>query len=151
MIPRRRGVIDVSRLEDCVRSYLEIYPGIVERRQHYTLLKVLDFLKEDLRVKSYGGLLRADAKRIALGLQRYIAKRVGEGRSAKSIRFEIYLARSFFSFHDIEIPSKSLRFRRRLAGLGSIGFRAWPRFRSWLWAPSQRGSDWQLWSWPYAA
>ena len=83
VIPRRRGVIDVSRLEDCIRSYLEIYPRIVERRQHYTLLKVLDFLKEDLGVESYEELLKADAKRITLGLQRYIAKRVGEGRSVK--------------------------------------------------------------------
>jgi len=113
VIPRRRGVIDVSRLEDCIRSYLEIYPGVVKRRQHYILLKVLDFLKEYLGVKSYEELLKADAKRITLGLQRYIAKRVGEGRSVKSIRFEIYLARSFFSFHDIEIPSKKLRIPRK--------------------------------------
>jgi len=113
VIPRRRGIIDVSRLEDCIRSYLEIYPGVVKRRQHYTLLKVLDFLKEDLGVKSYGELLKADVKRITLGLQRYIAKRVGEGRSVKSIRFEIYLARNFFSFHDIEIPSKKLKIPRK--------------------------------------
>jgi len=113
VIPRRKGVIEVSRLEDCVKSYLEVYPEIVERRQHYVLIKILDFLREDLGVRSYAEILEVDAKRIILGLRRYIAKRVGEGVSAKTIRFETYLVRSFLSFHDIEIPPKKLRIPRK--------------------------------------
>ena len=109
VIPRRKGVIEVSRLEDCVKSYLEVYPEVVERRQHYVLIRVLDFLKEDLGVRSYAEILEADIKRIILGLRRYIAKRVGDGVSAKTIRFEIYLVRSFLSFHDIDIPLKKLK------------------------------------------
>lgn len=119
MIPRRKGVIDISQLEDCVRSYLEVYPEIVKRRQHYSLLKVLDHLREALGVSSYKEILEAGVKQITLGLQKYIAKRVEEGRSAKSIRFEIYLARSFFSFHDIEIPSRKLKIPRK-AGISRI-------------------------------
>ncbi|MHA1632642.1 MAG: tyrosine-type recombinase/integrase [Candidatus Freyarchaeota archaeon] len=86
----------------------------MKRNHHYVLVKVLEFLKEDLGVGSVEGVLKADAKEIILSLRKYIAKLVGEGLSAKSIRFHLYLIRSFLSFYDIEISPKKLKVPRKV-------------------------------------
>ncbi|MCS7126247.1 MAG: hypothetical protein NZ929_04975 [Aigarchaeota archaeon] len=77
------------------------------------LLKVLDFLKSFLKVGSVGDLLRMDVKEIVQGLQAYVNARVSEGKAVKTIRFEMYLARSFFSFYEIEINPKKIRIPRK--------------------------------------
>ncbi|MCX8192686.1 MAG: tyrosine-type recombinase/integrase [Nitrososphaeria archaeon] len=77
------------------------------------LLKVLDFLKSYLKVGSVGDLLRMDVKEIVKGLQAYVNARVSEGKAVKTIRFEMYLARSFFSFYEIEINPRKIKIPRK--------------------------------------
>ncbi|MEM2293460.1 MAG: tyrosine-type recombinase/integrase [Nitrososphaerota archaeon] len=117
MIPRRKG-LDVSQLEDCVRSYLDFYPQVLGKRHHYALLQVLNFMREDLEAPSIGDLLKMDVKLLTLSLQKYVNRAAsgeltGKPLSAKSIRFNVYLARSFFSFHDIEINPKKIKIPRK--------------------------------------
>ncbi|MCX8193526.1 MAG: hypothetical protein N3G77_06940 [Nitrososphaeria archaeon] len=70
MIPRRKGFIDVSQLEECVKRYLEFNPQLLERRQHYALVKVLDFLKKELNVPSVQDVLGSDVKTVTSALQK---------------------------------------------------------------------------------
>jgi hypothetical protein len=65
-------------------------------------------MKEELGVETIGDLLRCDTKQLILALQAWVNKRVRE-TSSYTIRYEVYLARAFFSFFDIEIPSKKLK------------------------------------------
>ncbi|MEM2189219.1 MAG: tyrosine-type recombinase/integrase [Nitrososphaerota archaeon] len=118
MIPRRRGGLDLSQLEDCIRGYLEFNPQVLEKRQHYALLQVLNFVREDLEAPSIEGLLKMDIKALTLSLQKYVNKAAsgeltGKPLSAKSIRFNVYLARSFFSFYDLEVNPKKIKIPRK--------------------------------------
>ncbi|MEM1759834.1 MAG: tyrosine-type recombinase/integrase [Thermosphaera sp.] len=112
MILRRRS-IDPSQLEDCVKRYLEIRPEILARRQHYALLRVLEFVRRELGASSIGEVLSRDSRAVTTSLQAYVAEAVRRGLSAKSIRFNVYLARDFLSFYDIEINPKKLRIPRK--------------------------------------
>jgi integrase len=80
---------------------------------------------EDLGLKSIDDLLLVDVKQLTISLQKWINKRVSE-TSIKTIQFESYLVRSFFSHYDIEIPLKKLKTPRKAAksridSLPSIG------------------------------
>ncbi|MCS7135773.1 MAG: tyrosine-type recombinase/integrase [Aigarchaeota archaeon] len=112
MIPRRKG-LDLSQLEDCIRGYLDFNPRILEKRQHYNLIKALDFLKNELGVSTISDLLKMDVKNLTLALQKYANYLVKEGKASKSIRFDLYLVRSFFSFHDLEINPKKIKIPRK--------------------------------------
>jgi hypothetical protein len=96
---------DISSLDPSLRRFLEFNPSLVARRKYYILNKVLSFMKEELGVETISDLLRCDVKQLILALQAWINKRVHE-ITVKTIRYEVYLARAFFSFHEIEIPSK---------------------------------------------
>ncbi|MEM0111892.1 MAG: hypothetical protein QXK90_03920 [Candidatus Parvarchaeota archaeon] len=59
------------------------------------------------------GAAEDGVKLLTLNLQKYVNKAAsgeltGKPLSAKSIRFNVYLARSFFSFHDIGINQKRI-------------------------------------------
>ncbi|MEM2960908.1 MAG: hypothetical protein QXU67_04825, partial [Candidatus Bathyarchaeia archaeon] len=58
----RRGGLNLSQLEDCIRGYLEFNPQVLEKRQHYALLQVLNFVREDLEAPSIEGLLKMDMR-----------------------------------------------------------------------------------------
>jgi len=111
MVPRRRG-LELSTLDSSLRQYLEVNPQLLERRRHYSLIRVLEFLKSDLGLGSVDDLLKCDVRSLAISLQKWVNKRVQE-TSIKTIRFEAYLARSFFSFYDVEIPAKKVRMPRK--------------------------------------
>ncbi|MEM3389684.1 MAG: tyrosine-type recombinase/integrase [Nitrososphaerota archaeon] len=113
MIPRRRGTIDVFTLDDCVREYFNLNPQLIKLRQHYTLLRVLDFLRDALGVKSYSEILRTDAKSLITALQKFVNSCIEKGQSQKSIRFKLYLVRSFLGFYDIEINPKKIKIPRK--------------------------------------
>jgi integrase len=104
----------MSTLDASLRRFLEYNPSLVARRKYYILNKVLNFMKDELGVESIGDLLRCDVKQLILALQAWINKRVRE-TTVKTIRYEVYLARAFFSFHDIEIPSKKLKMPKKAA------------------------------------
>ncbi|MCS7367711.1 MAG: tyrosine-type recombinase/integrase [archaeon YNP-WB-062] len=112
MVIKRRRSIDPSQVEDCLKQYFNLNPAIVKRRWHYPLIKVLDFMRNELGLQSISDLLKCDAKQLALALQAWVAKRVGEA-SIKTIRFEVYLARSFFAFYDVEIPLRKIKIPRK--------------------------------------
>lgn len=117
MIPKRRGKLDIAQLESCVQTYLNLNPQVVERRQHYALMRVLNFIREDLGASSIEELLKMNAKTLTLSMQKYIndaaSGKLNDGKplAVKSIKFNVYLARAFFSFHDIEL--KKLKFPRK--------------------------------------
>ncbi|MEM1672710.1 MAG: hypothetical protein QXT86_11735, partial [Archaeoglobaceae archaeon] len=81
MILRRRS-IDPSQLEDCVKRYLEIRPEILARRQHYALLRVLEFVRRELGASSIGEVLSRDSRAVTTSLQAYVAEAVRRGLSA---------------------------------------------------------------------
>jgi integrase len=112
MVIKRRRSIDPNQLEDCLKQYFNLNPAIVKRRWHYPLIKVLDFMRNELGLQSISDLLKCDGKQLALALQAWVAKRAGEA-SIKTIRFEVYLARSFFAFYDVEIPLRKIKIPRK--------------------------------------
>jgi len=112
MVIKRRRSIDPSQLEDCLKQYFTLNPAIVKRRWHYPLLKVLEFMRNELGLQSIADLLKCDAKQLALALQAWVAKRAGEA-SVKTIRFEVYLVRSFFAFHDVDIPLRKVKIPKK--------------------------------------
>jgi integrase/recombinase XerD len=112
MVIKRRRSIDPSQVEDCLRQYFNLNPAIVRRRWHYPLIKVLDFMRNELGLQSVADLLKCDAKQLAIALQAWVAKRAGEA-SAKTIRFETYLVRSFFAHYDVEIPLRKIKMPRK--------------------------------------
>jgi integrase len=112
MVIKRRRSIDPSQLEDCLQQYLKFNPSIVRRRWHYSLIKILEFMRNELGLQSISDLLKCDAKQLALALQAWVAKRVGEA-SVKTIRFETYLVRSFFTHYDVEIPLRKIKIPRK--------------------------------------
>ena len=69
-------------------------------------------MKNELGLQSVADLLKCDAKQLALALQAWVAKRAGEA-SAKTIRFEVYLVRSFFAFHDVDIPLRKVKIPKK--------------------------------------
>ncbi|MCS7145661.1 MAG: tyrosine-type recombinase/integrase [Aigarchaeota archaeon] len=113
MIPRRSSSIVVSQLEKCIQDYLSINPQLIERRQHFALIRGLDFLRKELGAEKISDLLKMSVRDITLGLQKYVNYLVGEGKSVKSIRFNLYLVRTFFSFFDVEINPKKLKVPRK--------------------------------------
>ena len=124
MIKKFRSV-DVATLDSSLKRYLEIYPSIVKKRHHYVLLRVLRFMVEDLGLKSVDDLLSVDVKQLAVSLQKWVSHRVDQ-TTIKTVRFEVYLVRSFFSHYDLEIPLKKLKIPRkavksRIDSLPSIG------------------------------
>jgi integrase len=104
----------MSTLDASLRRFLEYNPSLVARRKYYILNKVLGFIREELGVETIGDLLKCDVKQLTLALQAWINKRVHE-TTVKTIRYEVYLARSFLSFHDVEIPSKKLKMPKKAA------------------------------------
>jgi integrase len=112
VVIKRRRSIDPSQLEDCLKQYFTLNPAIVKRRWHYPLLKVLEFMRNELGLQSISDLLKCDGKQLALALQAWVAKRAGEA-SIKTIRFEIYLARSFFAHYDVEIPLRKIKIPKK--------------------------------------
>ena len=50
----------------------------------------------------------------AISLQKWVSRRVQE-TSIKTIRYEVYLARSFFSFYDVDIPPRKIKIPRKAA------------------------------------
>ena len=111
MVPSRKG-LDLSTLASSLRQYLEINQQLLERRRHYVLIRILEFLKSDLGLGSVDDLLKCDVRSIAISLQKWVNRRVQE-TSRKTVSFEVYLARSFFSFYDVEIPAKKVRIPRK--------------------------------------
>jgi integrase len=111
MLPRRRG-LELSTLDGSLRRYLEVNPQLLERRRHYPLIRVLEFLKNDLGVGSIDDLLKCDVRSLAISLQKWVNRRVQE-TSRKTDGFEVYLARSFLSFYDVEIPPRKVRIPRK--------------------------------------
>jgi len=80
---------------------------------------------EDLGLKSIDDLLSCDVKQLTISLQKWVNHRIDE-TSIKTVRFEVYLVRSFFSHYDVEIPLKKLKIPRkavksRIDSLPSIG------------------------------
>jgi integrase len=69
-------------------------------------------MRQDLAVNSIDDLLKMDTKTLIMSLQKWINKRAQE-TSIKTIKFEVYLARSFFSFHDIELPPRKVKLPRK--------------------------------------
>ena len=112
MIPRRVSGLDIDALDECVKSYLTLNPQMVERRQHYTLIRVLDFIRDELGFGSYSEILKADVKSLVVALQRFINHCIARGQAQKSIRFKVYLVRSFLSFFDVEIPPRKIKIPR---------------------------------------
>jgi integrase len=112
MVIKRRRSIDPSQVEDCLKQYFNLNPAIVRRRWHYPLIKILEFMRNELGLQSISDLLKCDAKQLALALQAWVAKRVGEA-SVKTIRFETYLVRSFFTHYDVEIPLRRIKIPRK--------------------------------------
>ena len=85
---------------------------ILKRRWHNSLLKALEFIRGELGLASIGDLLKCDAKQLALAIQAWVNKRSGEV-AVKTIKLELSLIRSFFSFYDIEIPPKKVKLPRK--------------------------------------
>ena len=83
------------------------------RRQHYALLRVLEFVRKELGASSIGEVLGRDSRAITMALQAYVAEAVRRGLSAKSIRFNVYLARDFLSFYDLEVNPKKIKIPRK--------------------------------------
>jgi integrase len=110
----RRDGFDVSSLEKSVRDYLTFNVGLLKHRRHYVLLKVLRFLRDDLGLQSFDDLLKTDVRSLVVSLQKWINKRVNE-TSIKTINYELYLTRGFFSFYDVELPTKKLKVPRKAA------------------------------------
>ena len=113
MIPRRGGH-DPSSLDKSVAEYLTVNPALLEKRRHYPLLKVLRFLRDELGLSSIDELLKADTRSLCVAFQKWVNKRLSE-TSIKTIRYEIYLARSFFSFYEVEIPLRKIKVPRKAA------------------------------------
>jgi integrase len=110
----RRDGLDVSSLEKSISDYLTFNASLLKHRRHYILLKVLNFLRDDLGLRSIDDLLKVDGRSLVISMQKWINKRVGE-TSIKTLRYELYLTRGFFSFYDIELPSKKLKVPRKAA------------------------------------
>jgi integrase len=112
MVIKKRSSIDIGQLEDCLQQYLKFNPSILKRRWHYPLLKALEFMRGELGLQSVADLLRCETKQLALAIQAWINKRAEEA-SIKTIKVEVYLIRSFFAFHDVDLPLRRIRFPRK--------------------------------------
>jgi len=108
----RERRFDISMLDRSLQEYLAFNPSLVKRRKQYALIKVLDFMRNDLGLKSIDELLSVDIKTLITSLQRWINKRAQE-TSIKTVRYDVYLVRSYFSYFDIEIPLKKLKIPRK--------------------------------------
>jgi len=108
----RERKFDPSTLDKSLQQYLEFNQSLLESRKHYSLIKILEFMRQDLAVNSIDDLLKMDTKTLIMSLQKWINKRAQE-TSIKTIKFEVYLARSFFSFHDIELPPRKVKLPRK--------------------------------------
>jgi len=65
-------------------------------------------------LQSFDDLLKTDVRSLVVSLQKWINKRVNE-TSIKNVNYELYLTRGFFSFHDVELPTKKLKVPRKAA------------------------------------
>jgi len=61
---------------------------------------------------SVDDLLKCDVRSLAISLQKWVNRRVQE-TSRKTVGFEVYLARSFFPFYDVEIPPRKVKIPRK--------------------------------------
>jgi len=113
-MPAFTPTFEMSSLDPSVRKFFQFNPSLIAQRKYYILNKVLGFMKEELGVETISDLLKCDVKQLILALQAWINKRVRE-TSTFTIRYEVYLARAFFSFFDVEIPSKKLKIPRKAA------------------------------------
>jgi len=105
---------DLSTLDPSLRRFLEFNPSLVARRKYYIMRKVLGFMRDLLGLESIDDLLKCDVKQLVLALQAWINKRINE-TTAKNVRYEVYLARLFFSHYDIELPTRKLKIPRKAA------------------------------------
>ena len=101
-------------MDPSIRKFLEYNPSLMAQRRYYILNKILNFMREELGVETISDLLKCDVKQLTLALQAWINKRIHE-TSIHTIRYEAYLARAFFSFYDLEIPSKKLKVPKKAA------------------------------------
>jgi hypothetical protein len=62
--------LGLSTLDSILRQYLEVNPQLLERRRHYPLIRILEFLKSDLGLGSVDDLLKCDARSIDISLQK---------------------------------------------------------------------------------
>ena len=111
-LPNRR--FDLSTLDPSLQKFLQYNSTMIRQRKYYILNKVLNFMREELGVETISDLLKCDVKQLTLALQAWINKRIHE-TSIRTIRHEVYLARAFFSFYDVEIPSKKLKVPKKAA------------------------------------
>jgi len=111
-LPNRR--FDLSTLDPSLQKFLQYNSTMIRQRKYYILNKILNFMREELGVETISDLLKHDVKQLTLALQAWVNKRIHE-TSIRTIRHEVYLARAFFSFYDIEIPSKKLKMPKKAA------------------------------------
>ncbi|MEM3906362.1 MAG: tyrosine-type recombinase/integrase [Nitrososphaerota archaeon] len=104
--------MDISSLDGCVRDYLSVNPRLVRSRQHYVLLRSLDFLCRELGVKSYSELLKCDVRQLIVALQRLVNACIEKGESRKTVALKLYLVRSFLDFYDVVISPKKVKIPR---------------------------------------
>ena len=113
-MPTFTPTFDISSLDPSIRKFLEYSPSLMAQRRYYILNKILNFMREELGVETISDLLKCDVKQLILALQAWVNKRVRE-TSSYTIRYEVYLARAFFSFYEIDIPSKKLKVPKKAA------------------------------------
>ena len=110
-----RGPASVS-FEGCVAQYLRLNPELVKRRQVSTLVRSLEELKDILGLSSVSELIelgRRSRRTLLDGMQILVNQLAGRGLAPKSIRFRLYLLRSFFDYYEISIPERKVKLPRK--------------------------------------
>ncbi|MDJ0269264.1 MAG: tyrosine-type recombinase/integrase [Aigarchaeota archaeon] len=105
-----------SSVEECIEPYLRLNPQLVKRRQDSTLVKSLEELRDILGVFSISELIelgRGNRRKLLDGLQLFVNQLVEKGLSPKSIRFRLYLLRSFLDYYEISIPERKVKLPKK--------------------------------------
>jgi len=86
--------------KDCVERYIKLRPELVKQRYSSTFVKTLGELREILGVSSVAVLIelgQKDPKSLIEGMQILVNNLSAKGRAGRTIRFHVYLLRSFLN------------------------------------------------------
>ena len=102
--------------EEYLERYLSLNPQLIKRRQASTLARTLEELKAILGVSSIAELIelgRNSPRRLLDGVQMLVNHLSDMGLAPKSIRFRLYLLRSFFDYYEVSIPECKVKLPKK--------------------------------------
>jgi len=97
-------------------EYISLFPELGKRRQAATLRKSIEELKVFLNASSASDIVRLgreSPKDLVIGLQKWVNHLATQNMAPKTIRFRLYLVRSFLRFHDVEVGDRKLRLPKK--------------------------------------